>query len=64
MPAEQCASRAMALIVALAMPSRAITRQVADKISSRRSSQLTILGMTHSPPNRSPRHLFFYRTSV
>src|ERR1700733_15532058 len=46
MPGEQCASRAMDLMVALAMPSRAITRQVADKISSRRSSQLTIFGIT------------------
>src|ERR1700691_4395863 len=31
----------MALMVAPAMPSRAITRQVADKISSRRASQST-----------------------
>src|SRR6201996_3672525 len=46
MPGEQCASRAIDLMVALAMPSRAITRQVADKISSRRSSQLTIFGIT------------------
>src|SRR5580693_5812382 len=50
MPGEQCASRAMALMVALAMPSRAITRQVADKISSRRSSQLTIFGITTELP--------------
>jgi hypothetical protein len=58
-------------MVALAMPSRAITRQVADKISSRRSSQLTTFGMTlRSSPAvflaalvlRPP--LFFYRTSV
>src|ERR1700691_6303611 len=35
----------MALMVAPAMPSRAITRQVADKISSRRASQSTIFGM-------------------
>jgi hypothetical protein len=35
----------MALTVAPAIPSRAITRQVADKISSRRASQSTIFGM-------------------
>src|SRR3984885_8412010 len=51
MPGEQCASRAMALMLALAMPSRAITRQVADKISSRRSSQLTIFGITAELPD-------------
>jgi len=39
----------MDLMVALAMPSRAITRQVADKISSRRSSRLTIFGMDMAP---------------
>src|SRR2546429_541695 len=48
MPREQLASRAMALMVAPAMPSRAITRQVADRISSRRASQSTIFGM--GPP--------------
>jgi hypothetical protein len=33
------------------MPSRAITRQVADKISSRRASQSTIFGIS---PQRLP----------
>src|SRR6266581_1363622 len=47
----------MALIVALAMPSRAMTRQVADRISSRLASQSTIFGMF-------PARLFFCRTSV
>ena len=45
MPREQLASRAMAVMVALASPSRAITRQVADRISSRLASQSTIFGM-------------------
>ena len=45
MPREQFASLAIARIVAPVMPSRAITRQVADRISSRRSSQSTILGI-------------------
>ncbi len=45
-PREQSASRAMAPMVAFAMPSRAITRQVADKISSRLASQSTIFGMS------------------
>src|ERR1700722_6442430 len=58
MPGEQCASRAMDLMVALAMPSRAITRQVADKISSRRSSQLTIFGIT--PQNSRADALCFF----
>jgi hypothetical protein len=54
MPGEQLASRAMALMVAPAMPSCAITRQVADKISSRRASQSTIFGMTYKTPEPVP----------
>src|SRR5580698_6894008 len=46
MPREQFASLAIARIVAPAMPSRAMTRQVADRISSRLASQSTIFGIT------------------
>ena len=38
------------------MPSRAITRQVADRISSRRASQSTIFGMSSSIPLRISDH--------
>jgi hypothetical protein len=42
-------------MVARAMPSRAITRQVADRISSRRASQSTIFGMITSSTRQRPR---------